>query len=207
MDESDWLIERFEASRPRLRAVAYRMLGSYTEADDAVQDAWLRLDRADSSGVENLAGWFTSIVARVCLDRLRWRRSRREDPVDAHPSEPMVGVADETTPSTKRSWPTPSVPRCWWCGTCWLPPNGSRSSFTTSSLFPSTKSPRSSNTARTRPDNSPVVPAAASRAPPRSHRRSHSPARGRRQLSCRRGRRRLRRPAGDARPRHHAPSR
>lgn len=80
MDQADWLTEHFEASRPRLRAVAYRMLGSEAEADDAVQEAWLRLDRADASSLENLGGWLTTVVGRVCLDRLRSRRARREQP-------------------------------------------------------------------------------------------------------------------------------
>src|SRR5918998_2206509 len=81
MAERDWLTEQFEAHRAQLRAVAYRMLGSGTEADDAVQEAWLRLSRADTSGVENLSGWLTTVVARVCLDMLRSRRSRREEPL------------------------------------------------------------------------------------------------------------------------------
>jgi RNA polymerase sigma-70 factor, ECF subfamily len=88
--ERDWLAERFEAHRPHLRAVAYRMLGSPSEADDAVQEAWLRLDRADTSGVDNLGGWLTTVVARVCLDLLRSRTSRREEPLDAHLPDPVV---------------------------------------------------------------------------------------------------------------------
>ena len=80
MDEDDWLAGRFEASRPRLRAMAYRMLGSLSDAEDAVQDAWLHAAGADPAAVNNLEGWFTTIVARVCLDRLRSRKSRREEP-------------------------------------------------------------------------------------------------------------------------------
>jgi len=83
MDEPARLAERFEANRDHLQAVAYRMLGSLGEADDAVQETWLRLSRSDPSGIENLGGWLTTVVARVCLDRLRSRRSRREDPLDA----------------------------------------------------------------------------------------------------------------------------
>jgi RNA polymerase sigma factor (sigma-70 family) len=83
MDERDWLAERFEEHRSHLRAVAYRMLGSVSEADDAVQEAWLRLSRADTSSVENLGGWLTRVVARVCLDMLRSRKSRREESLDA----------------------------------------------------------------------------------------------------------------------------
>src|ERR1700680_4466376 len=82
MDEHDWLAERFEAKRTHLRAVAYRMLGSLAEADDAVQEAWLRLSRSGGSGVDNLGAWLTTVVARVCLDMLRSRKSRREAPLD-----------------------------------------------------------------------------------------------------------------------------
>ncbi len=81
MADGDALAERFEADRTRLRAVAYRMLGSLTEADDAVQEAWLRLSRSDAGSVENLGGWLTTVVARVCLDMLRSRMSRREEPL------------------------------------------------------------------------------------------------------------------------------
>ena len=84
MDEHKWLAERFEENRPRLRAVAYRMLGSLSEADDAVQEAWVRLSRSDTSSIENLGGWLTTVVARVSLDMLRSRRSRREEPLDQH---------------------------------------------------------------------------------------------------------------------------
>src|SRR5689334_4723938 len=80
MDEGNLLAERFEAHRTHLRGVAYRMLGSLSEADDAVQESWLRLSRSDTSEVENLKGWLTTVVARVCLDMLRSRKSRREDP-------------------------------------------------------------------------------------------------------------------------------
>src|SRR6185437_3909352 len=79
MSETDWLADRFEENRLRLRAVAFRMLGSGADADDAVQESWLRLARADTSEVENLPGWLTTVVARVCLDMLRSRRSRREE--------------------------------------------------------------------------------------------------------------------------------
>ena len=89
MDTSDWVAERFEEHRPHLRAVAYRMLGSLSEADDAVQEAWLRLGRADTSGVENLGGWLTTVVGRVCLDMLRSRRSRREEPLGVQTAEPI----------------------------------------------------------------------------------------------------------------------
>lgn len=90
VDENDWLAERFEENRPHLRAVAYRMLGSPTEADDAVQEAWIRLSRADTGGIQNLGGWLTTAVARVCLDMLRSRRSRREESLDAQVPESVV---------------------------------------------------------------------------------------------------------------------
>jgi RNA polymerase sigma factor (sigma-70 family) len=98
MNQHDWLAEQFEATRSHLRGVAYRMLGSLSEADDAVQEAWLRLSRADTSGVENLGGWLTTVVARICLDMLRARSSRREEPFGAQPSEPSAGRTDGSDP-------------------------------------------------------------------------------------------------------------
>jgi RNA polymerase sigma-70 factor, ECF subfamily len=98
MDERDWLAERFEENRPHLRAVAYRMLGSLAEADDAVQEAWLRLSRSETGGIENLGGWLTTVVARVCLNLLQARRSRREDPLDAHVPDPVVSLEEEGDP-------------------------------------------------------------------------------------------------------------
>jgi RNA polymerase sigma factor (sigma-70 family) len=98
MDEGDWLAERFQANRTHLRAVAYRMLGSLSEADDAIQEAWLRLSRADAGGVENLGGWLTTVVARVCLDMLRWRESRREEPLGVRLPEPIVSREDGIDP-------------------------------------------------------------------------------------------------------------
>jgi len=90
MDEREWLAERFEKSRGHMRGVAYRMLGSLSEADDAIQEAWLRLSRSDSSGIENLEGWLTTVVARVCLDILRSRASRREESMDREAGEPAA---------------------------------------------------------------------------------------------------------------------
>lgn len=94
MEETEWLAERFEQHRPRLRAVAYRMLGSLAEADDAVQDAWLRLSRSRAEQIDNLGGWLTTVVARECLHMLRSRRHRREDPLATHQPDPAA-VADE----------------------------------------------------------------------------------------------------------------
>ena len=98
MGEQDWLAGRFEEHRPHLRAVAYRMLGSLSEADDAVQEAWLRLSRADTSDVANLGGWLTTVVARVSLNLLRARHSRREEPFGPHIPEPVIDRADGTDP-------------------------------------------------------------------------------------------------------------
>jgi RNA polymerase sigma-70 factor (ECF subfamily) len=98
VDDHDWLAERFEAHRPHLRAVAYRMLGSPSEADDAVQEAWLRLSRSDTSDVENLGGWLTTVVGRVCLDLLRSRKARREEPLGGHAPESIVSRDDRIDP-------------------------------------------------------------------------------------------------------------
>jgi RNA polymerase sigma factor (sigma-70 family) len=92
--ELDWLAERFEQQRDHLRAVAYRMLGSLPEAEDAVQDAWLRVSRSDASGIENLSGWLTTITARICLDALRARRARREVPIIEGAPEPVAAGVD-----------------------------------------------------------------------------------------------------------------
>ncbi len=100
MTDRDWLAERFEAERPRLRAVAYRMLGSTSEAEDAVQDAWLRLDRSDAAAIDNLGAWLTTVVARLSLDRLRSRKSQGEEsldiiPLDVRPLDAEGGVDPE----------------------------------------------------------------------------------------------------------------
>lgn len=98
MTENDHLAEQFEAHRSHLRAVGYRMLGSLGEADDAVQEAWLRLSRADVSDVENLGGWLTTVTSRVCLNMLRTRRSRHEESLDVHLPDPVVDPADRVDP-------------------------------------------------------------------------------------------------------------
>jgi RNA polymerase sigma-70 factor (ECF subfamily) len=98
MPENDLLTEQFEAHRAHLRAVAYRMLGSLSEADDAVQEAWLRYSRAGTDGVENLGGWLTTIVARVCLNMLRSRTTRREEPLDVRIPDPIVSRGDAIDP-------------------------------------------------------------------------------------------------------------
>ena len=98
MSENDWLAERFEEERTHLQGVAYRMLGSLSEADDAVQEAWLRLSRSDPSAIENLRAWLTTVVARVSLNALRSRRARGEQPLDVHVPEPIVSREDGVDP-------------------------------------------------------------------------------------------------------------
>jgi RNA polymerase sigma factor (sigma-70 family) len=98
MDQQNGLTERFEENRSRLRAVAYRMLGSLSEAEDAVQEAWLRLNRIDTATVDNLGGWLTTVVSRVCLDMLRSRKSRREEPIGAQATEPRIAHGEGADP-------------------------------------------------------------------------------------------------------------
>ena len=96
--DRDWLAERFEEHRTHLRAVGYRMLGSLSEADDAVQEAWIRLSRSDATEIDNLGGWLTTVVARVCLNMLQTRKLRREDPLGAHIPDPIVVLDEQTDP-------------------------------------------------------------------------------------------------------------
>src|SRR5215472_3635362 len=98
MNEQEWWAQQFEQNRGHLRAVAYRILGSVTEADDAVQEAWLRLNRSDAAAIENLGGWLTTVVARVCLDTLRSRAARREEPLPARESEPPANRTGASDP-------------------------------------------------------------------------------------------------------------
>ena len=98
MVDDEWLAERFEEQRPHLRAVAYRMLGSLTEADDAVQEAWFRLSRSDTGAIENLAGWLTTVVARVALNMLRARKAKREEPMEGRVPDPIVSPQEGTDP-------------------------------------------------------------------------------------------------------------
>src|SRR4029450_6093757 len=98
MDERDWLAERFQAHRPRLHAVAYRTLGSVSEADDAVQEAWIRLSRSNTGEIDNLEAWLVTAVGRVALNMLRSHRTRREEPLDAHLPDPIGGRADGIDP-------------------------------------------------------------------------------------------------------------
>ena len=112
MPEADWLAERFEENRSHLRGVAYRILGSLPEAEDAVQEAWLRLSRSDTREVQNLGGWLTTVVARLCLDMLRARKSRREEPESPSPRSRSRTAKRSPIPSRRRSWPTRSVSLC-----------------------------------------------------------------------------------------------
>jgi RNA polymerase sigma-70 factor (ECF subfamily) len=98
MDERDWLAERFEQHRPRLRAVAYRMLGSTSEADDAVQESWIRLNRSNAGEIDNLEAWLVTVVGRVALNMLRSRSTRREEPLDVHVPDPIIDSSDGTDP-------------------------------------------------------------------------------------------------------------
>src|SRR5215510_1670658 len=98
MTEREWVAERFEEHRRQLRAVAYRMLGSLDEADDAVQEAWIRLSRSDAAAIENLGGWLTTVVGRICLNMLKARRSRREEPIGVHVPDPLVSSDGELDP-------------------------------------------------------------------------------------------------------------
>src|SRR5215216_686794 len=98
MDERDWLAERFQEHRPRLRAVAYRMLGSTSEADDALQEAWIRLSRSNASEIDNLEAWLVTVVGRVALNMLRSRKTRREEPLDVRVPDPIIDAADGSDP-------------------------------------------------------------------------------------------------------------
>src|SRR5690242_9858539 len=98
MDENAWLAERFEANRSYLRGVAYRMLGSFSDADDAVQEAWIRLSRTDTGAINNLQAWLTTVVGRVCLNMLRSRTTRREVPLETHVPDPIVSSAEGIDP-------------------------------------------------------------------------------------------------------------
>jgi RNA polymerase sigma factor (sigma-70 family) len=96
--DGDWLTRQFEEHRPRLRAVAYRMLGSLSEAEDAVQESWLRVSRADTGGIENMGGWLTTVVSRVCLNLLRARAGRREQSLETHVPDPIVTQEGQSNP-------------------------------------------------------------------------------------------------------------
>ena len=160
MDEREWLTERFEQHRPHLRAVAYRMLGSVSETDDALQEAWLRIRDQDPGTVENMQAWLTTVVGRVCLNMLRSRKARREE-LSVHVPDPVVSLrggwpgARGASGRVRQVWP------CSWCSRRSLPPSDSRSSCTTCSACRSPTSPPRSTAPRRRPSSSPVAPAGA----------------------------------------------
>ena len=174
MEKEKWLAEQFEAHRDHLQRVAYRMLGSTGEADDAVQEAWLRLSRAEAAGIDNLGGWLTTVVARVCLDTLRSRKSRREEPLDGEPRARRRPSSARPIPSAKPSLPTMSAWRCSSSSRRWRRPNGSPSCCTTCSTCRSRRSRPSSAVRRRRRGSSPAAPAAACAAR-RRRRRPTSP--------------------------------
>ena len=115
MDENQWLADRFEEHRLSLRAVAYRMLGSLAEAEDAVQDTWLRLSRTGTAEVENLGGWLTTVIARVCLNMLRSRNRRREDPSRSACPTRWSAPTGSFSRRSRRCWPTRSGSPSWSC--------------------------------------------------------------------------------------------
>ena len=151
MNENEWLAERFEVERGRLRGVAFRMLGSLSEADDAVQESWLRLSRSGAGGVENLSGWLTTVVARVCLNMLRARESRREKSLDAQAPGVAFMDSDATDPEHEAILAdSVGVALLVVLETLKLRPSGSPSSSMTPSPCPSTRSRRSSGGRRQR---------------------------------------------------------
>ncbi len=170
MTDQERLAEEFEQHRPRLRAVAYRMLGSLSEADDAVQEAWLRVSRADADEVENLGAWLTTIVARVALNGLRARNTRHEQPFDVHLPDPIIDREDGDRPrargAARRLGRAGAA-----CGAGGARPRASgwRSCSTTCSRCRSTRSRRSSSAPRRRPASWPAAPAAAFAAAVPSH--------------------------------------
>ena len=156
-EHDDWLARCFEEHRTHLRAVAYRMLGSPGDADDAVQEAWFRLSRSDTAGVENLGGWLTTVVGRVSLNMLRARRQRREESLGVHVPDPIVDRADGLEPEHEALLANWSDSRCSWCSRRYLPPSGSRSCCTTRSPCPSKRSGPSWGAPRQRRGNSPAA--------------------------------------------------
>ena len=165
MNEHDVLAERFEAHRARLQALAYHTLGSASEADDAVREAWLRLSRSDPGTIDNLGGWLTTAVGRVCLNMLA---SRREQPAGMNLAESVVSDADGADPETEAVLADSIGPALLVILHTLAPPSGSHSSCTTRSPSRSMTSRPSSGARPPRPANWPVAPAGGSRAWPRS---------------------------------------
>ena len=146
-----WLAEVFEQHRAHLRAVAYRMLGSLPDADDAVQDTWVRFSQAEAGGVDNLGGFLTTIVGRVCLNTLRARKTRREDPVGVHVPDPVVSSEHGSDPEIEALLADSVGLALVVVLDTWHRPSGWPSCSTTCSTSPSTRSPPSSGARRPRP--------------------------------------------------------
>jgi RNA polymerase sigma-70 factor (ECF subfamily) len=166
MDERDWLAQRFQEHRPRLRAVAYRMLGSTSEADDALQEAWIRLSRSNAREIDNLQAWLVTVVGRVALNMLRSRKTRREEPLDVRVPDPIIDAADGSDPEHEALL-ADSVGLALLVVLETLTP-AERLACTTCSASPSKRSRRSSSARPRRRASSPAAPAAASAAPPPS---------------------------------------
>ncbi|GAA0943624.1 sigma factor [Actinocorallia libanotica] len=137
---SGLVAEAFEAQRDRLRAVAYRVLGSHADAEDVVQEAWIRLARQDEATIANLAGWLTTVVGRISLDLLRSRRAHPETPYGQESADLVVTPADGPAPDDRRRWPTRSASPCWSCSTRSPRASAWRSSCTTCSRSRSRRS-------------------------------------------------------------------
>ena len=168
MHDDDWLTARFEESRPRLHGLAYRMLGSHAEADDAVQETWLRLRRNDPDQIENVGGLLTTVVGRVCLDRLRARRARPEDPVDDLAASGRPDRRPHHRPGRRGAARRVGGHRArWWCSIAWVRPSEWPSCCTTCSACPSTTWPRSSGAVPTRRASSRAALVGDCRAAPR----------------------------------------
>jgi RNA polymerase sigma factor (sigma-70 family) len=157
MDDGEWLAKRFETHRPRLQAVAYRMLGSLVDADDAVQDAWLRLSRSGPDRIDDLGAWLTTVVARECLHILRSRRHRREESLESRLPDPIV-TADEKTDPEQETLLADSVGLALLIVLdCLTPPSGWRSCYTTCSSCRSRRSPSWSGAPPLPPGSWPAV--------------------------------------------------
>ena len=207
MSEHELLVERFEEQRPHLRAVAYRMLGSLSEADDAVQETWLRVSRADRDGIENLRGWLTTIVARLCLTTLKSRKARPEEPFAPHVPDPIVSPEDGVDPEHEALL-ADSVGLALLVLFDALAP-AERLAFVLHDMFAVPfkeiapiveRSPAATRQLASRP-------AAGCREQPDSRRRPKQPAKGRRRLPRRLPRGRFRCPDRGPRPRHCSPRR
>src|SRR5919112_5221804 len=162
MDEREWLAQRFQEHRPRMRALAYRMLGSTSEADDAVQEAWIRLSRSNAAQIDNLQAWLLSVVGRVALNMLRSRKTRGEQPLDAHLPDPIVDRAEGIDPEHEALLADSVGLALLVVLETLTPAEGSPTSSTTCSQSPTTRSAPFSTVRPRRRANSPAADAAAS---------------------------------------------